>query len=67
MIRTWRPWEKSTGPRTPVGKATAARNADMARGYTPEVKAERDAVREFVRESKELLRRHRDLLRRAGG
>jgi|WetSurMetagenome_2_1015567.scaffolds.fasta_scaffold32360_6 hypothetical protein len=67
MIRTWRPWEKSTGPRTPDGKAKASVNADMAQGCTPEVKDERDAVREFMREWKELLRRHRDLLRRANG
>lgn len=28
MIHRWRPWERSTGPRTPEGKARAAR-----RGY----------------------------------
>jgi hypothetical protein len=27
-IRRWRPWEHSTGPRTPHGKARSARNAD---------------------------------------
>jgi hypothetical protein len=27
LIRQWRPWEKSTGPRTHEGKATVARNA----------------------------------------
>lgn len=26
-IRVWRPWEKSTGPRTPEGKAIVAANA----------------------------------------
>jgi len=26
LIRTWRPWEKSTGPRTKAGKARVARN-----------------------------------------
>lgn len=25
-IRTWRPWEKSTGPRSSEGKAKVARN-----------------------------------------
>lgn len=25
-IRTWRPWEKSTGPRSEEGKAKVARN-----------------------------------------
>lgn len=27
LIRQWRPWKKSTGPRTRAGKATVARNA----------------------------------------
>ena len=27
LIRTWRPWEQSTGPRSDAGKATVARNA----------------------------------------
>ncbi len=26
-IQTWRPWEKSTGPKTPVGKARSALNS----------------------------------------
>lgn len=26
MIRTWRPWEKSTGPKTTEGKGTVSRN-----------------------------------------
>jgi hypothetical protein len=27
LIRPWRPWEQSTGPRTPDGKLKASRNA----------------------------------------
>jgi hypothetical protein len=27
LIHTWRPWERSTGPRTSEGKARVARNA----------------------------------------
>lgn len=30
MIRTWRPWEKSTGPRTVEGKAVSAQNRGEA-------------------------------------
>jgi hypothetical protein len=26
-IRHWKPWERSTGPRTPDGKAKSSRNA----------------------------------------
>ena len=28
LIRNWKPWERSTGPRTPEGKARTSRNAD---------------------------------------
>jgi hypothetical protein len=27
LIRNWRPWEQSTGPKTPEGKAAASENA----------------------------------------
>ena len=27
MIRQWKPWEKSTGPKTSEGKSIVARNA----------------------------------------
>ena len=27
MIRQWKPWEKSTGPKTKAGKAKVAQNA----------------------------------------
>lgn len=27
LIREWKPWQQSTGPRTPAGKARASRNA----------------------------------------
>ena len=27
LIHTWRPWEQSTGPKTPEGKARVSRNA----------------------------------------
>ena len=26
LIRSWRPWERSTGPRTPQGKAVSSHN-----------------------------------------
>jgi hypothetical protein len=66
-IRTWRPWEHSTGPRTPEGKARAAGNAERFHGWTPELKAERDNVRAFARHAAELLREHRELLRKVLG
>jgi hypothetical protein len=60
LIRTWRPWEKSTGPRTAQGKATAARNGDTGSAW----KDERDNLRALKREFAELMRQQRELLAR---
>jgi hypothetical protein len=38
LIRIWRPWEQSTGPRTAEGKARASRNADLG-GQRQKVRA----------------------------
>ena len=54
LIRTWRPWAKSTGPRTPDGKAKASRNAYqdghwlMLRELSRQVNAEIEAGQELV-------------------
>jgi hypothetical protein len=54
LIGTWRPWERSTGPRTPDGKAKASRNAykgghwlmlrELSRMVNAEIRASRDLV-----------------------
>jgi hypothetical protein len=56
LIRTWRPWDSSTGPRTPEGKAQAATNAQAFHGYTPELVALRAEVRANARLVAELLK-----------
>lgn len=48
LIREWRPWEKSTGPRTAEGKARAARN--------PFKGGHRERLRKVVRELNAALR-----------
>jgi hypothetical protein len=54
LIRTWKPWKQATGPRTPDGKATAARNAYkgghwlMLRELSRMVNAEIRDARELV-------------------
>ena len=47
LIRRWRPWEQSTGPRTPEGKARSSRN--RWRG------GQREQFRALVRELNEVL------------
>lgn len=48
LIRSRKPWERSTGPRTPEGKARSSRNAD------------RGQVRKTLRELARLLRQQRE-------
>jgi hypothetical protein len=44
LIRTWRPWEQSTGPRTAEGKARTSRNADKG-GQRDKMRALLSALR----------------------
>ena len=60
LIRTWRPWDRSTGPRTDAGKAKASRNADKAGAWA----SERDSLRAFNRYARDLLREQRELMDR---
>ena len=60
LIRTWRPWERSTGPHTDAGKVRTARNGDKGGLW----RIERDNLRELKKTVSELLRRQRNLLRR---
>ena len=59
LIRTWQPWEQSTGPKTPDGKAKAARNGDPGRMWA----AERAEVRELRHTVSALLKEQRELMR----
>ena len=47
LIRQWRPWEKSTGPRTSAGKQVSSRNR------------ERGGLRELLRSIGRALRAQR--------
>ena len=52
LIRHWRPWEQSTGPKTEAGKARVARNAFKG------------GVRPLLRELGRLLQEQRQALER---
>jgi len=48
LIHRWRPWERSTGPRTVMGKARVARNAYKG-GMRPQVRVLASVLRELRR------------------
>jgi len=52
LIRRWKPWEKSTGPKSPEGKAKSA-----IRGY-------KGGLRDQVRELSRLLKERAEELKR---
>lgn len=56
LIRIWRPWERSTGPRSPDGKARTSRNGFKG--------GHRAMLRALARELDEALREQREMLRR---
>ena len=58
LIRNWRPWAKSTGPRTPEGKALVSRNAWKG-GHRAELRELSKMVNEHVRMARELAERCR--------
>jgi len=53
LVKTWRPWLRSTGPKTPSGKTKSAANA-VKHGVRS-----RDTITE-LRQLRRLLRRCRD-------
>ncbi|WLT31123.1 hypothetical protein [Geothrix sp. PMB-07] len=52
-IRRWKPWERSTGPKTEAGKAASSRNAFKGRSN----------ARELLRELGRLLREQKEVLK----
>lgn len=53
-IQQWKPWQKSTGPKTAQGKAVVARNAFKG-GLRPRMRVHSKAVRLALREAKSVL------------
>ena len=58
MIRQWRPWEKSTGARTPEGKTRCSRNADKPNSFRRQLKE----INALLREHKALMKALHDRL-----
>lgn len=55
LIRTWRPWERSTGPTSPAGKAVSANNAYKG-GFGAELRALRKEVNAEIRAARDLVK-----------
>lgn len=49
-IREWKPWEQSTGPRTPEGKAASRWNAQTHGMRSAATLGELQSVSQFLRE-----------------
>ncbi len=54
MIRRWKPWERSTGPRTSEGKARSSKNAFKGR-IRPQIRKLRALLTQLEREQKSIL------------
>lgn len=54
LIRQWRPWEKSTGPRSEAGKAKSAANAKNL--GVRALRRQREEINRLLREYKRQLK-----------
>ena len=54
LIRTWKPWAKSTGPKSPEGRQRVSRNA-WTGGHRAEMRELSKMVNAEVRASRELV------------
>ena len=54
LIRGWRPWELSTGPKTNEGKSTVASNAWRG-GHREQLRALSKMVNEEIKQARELV------------
>ena len=54
LIRQWKPWAKSTGPRSPEGRQRVSRNA-WTGGHRSQLRELTKLVKAEVRASRELL------------
>ena len=54
QILMWRPWERSTGPRTAAGKARSSRNADKPESFNRRVRELKKEVAALMAQAKEI-------------
>ena len=56
-IMASKPWEKSTGPRTPEGKAICSKNACKPDSMAKKISALQAEVKQLLKEQKDALNR----------
>ncbi len=54
LIKSWKPWAKSTGPKSPEGKAAVSRNA-FTGGYRQQLRELSKMVNAEIRQARELV------------
>lgn len=54
QILAWRPWERSTGPRTAAGKARSSRNADKPNSFNRRTRQLKREVAALMAQAKEI-------------
>lgn len=54
LIKTWKPWEKSTGPKTAVGKASSSNNASRPDSFNSQMRLLRRLLKALKRQAKEI-------------
>ena len=54
LIRTWQPWERSTGPKSPAGKAASANNAFKG-GHGAKLRALKAEINALLRTERDRL------------
>jgi hypothetical protein len=57
LIKTWKPWEQSTGARTAEGKAASSQNALVHGGRSAETKGLQKAISTLMKGSKKVIER----------
>lgn len=54
LVLTWRPWERSTGPKTEAGKARSSSNADKPRSLNRQMQSLKRKDNALVAQAKEI-------------
>ena len=64
-IRQWKPWEKSTGPRTEEGKAASSQNALVHGARSAEAVEARKQFNDVMRSSRAIIEHMKEVSRDA--